>query len=143
MADDDVRTLVAVAEVVYPSEASPTDEFVENYVGRLPEPRTQTVLRTVRSLDAHARRERGRPFSVLPEAERDALLRSMGVDRTGSDPEGALSERVRYYVVNQLLYGLYTSPRGSALVGIDNPVGHAGGYESYQKPPSESASVER
>ncbi|WP_245781365.1 gluconate 2-dehydrogenase subunit 3 family protein [Halopelagius inordinatus] len=143
MASDDVRTLVAVADVVYPSEVTPTGEFVENYVGGLPGPRTQAVLRTVRSLDAHARRERGRPFSALSETQRDALLRSMGVDRTGSDPEGVLSERIRYYVVNQLLYGLYTSPRGSTLVGIDNPVGHPGGYESYQNPPSESASVER
>lgn len=36
IANDDVRTLVAVAEVVYLSETISTDEFVENYVSRLP-----------------------------------------------------------------------------------------------------------
>jgi hypothetical protein len=42
---------------------------------------------------------------------------------------------VRYYVVNELLYALYTSPTGGELVGIENPQGHPGGHESYQHEP--------
>ncbi|SFR73888.1 Gluconate 2-dehydrogenase subunit 3 [Halogeometricum rufum] len=143
LTDADVRALTAVAETVYPTEVLPTDEFVANYVGGLPEPRAGIVADTVRSLDAYARREFGAPLASLSRDERDSVLRSMGVDRTGSDPEGTLPERVRYYVVNQLLYGLYSSPRGSSLVGIRNPVGYPGGYESYQRPPSADASMER
>jgi hypothetical protein len=63
----------------------------------------------------------------------------MAVDRTGSSPNGNIPERIRYYVVNQLLYGLYTAPTGGRLLGIENPVGHPGGFESYQKEPSQEA----
>lgn len=142
-ADDDfaaaVQALTAVADVVYPSAVTPTDEFVDEYVGGLPPERQRTVANVVQSLDAYARREFGDELSALSPDACDAVLRSLGVDRTVSDPSGSLPERVRYHVVNLLLYGLYTSPRGSRLVGIENPVGFPGGYESYQKSPSTNA----
>lgn len=132
-----VTTLVATAEVVYPSAVEGIPAFVQTYVEGLPAERRAAVAATTGELDVHARRERGRAFDALAPADRESLLRDLGVDRVAPDADGTLPERVRFYVVNQLLYGLYTTPKGSRLMGIENPVGYPGGYQSYQKPPSE------
>jgi len=42
-------------------------------------------------------------------------------------PGRTLAERVRYYVVNELLLALYASPTGGELVGLENPQGHPAG----------------
>ena len=136
------RTLVAVAEVVYPSEVSGTEEFVTQYASGLTDRRTASVAAAADELDSYARRTRGSAFTDLSVDGRDSVLRGMGVDRTGASPDGSLPERVRYYLVDQALYGLYTSPKGGRLVGMENPVGYPGGYESYQKPPSATRSSE-
>lgn len=134
-----LRTLVAVAEVVYPSEVSGIETFVREYASGLPRGRKPAIATAVEGLETYTRREWGAAFARLSVADRDSVLRSLGLDRTGSSPEGHLPDRVRYYVVNQLLYGLYTSPTGSKLVGIENPVGYPGGHQSYQKPPTAGA----
>lgn len=131
------RPMLAVAEVVYPSDVTATDEFVSTYVDGLESDRQRAIEATADALAEHTRRAYGEPFGGMTVAERDAVLRALGVDRIGSDPDGSLPERVRYHLVNQLLYALYTSPRGGQLVGIENPIGHPGGYESYQKPPDQ------
>jgi hypothetical protein len=132
----EVDTLVAVAEVVYPSELTGIEQFVEEYAGGLGEGRQSEVAATLSELDSHTRQTRGRSFADLPPASRESVLRGLGVNRVGSSPSGTFPERVRYFIVNQLLYGLFTSPKGSRLVGISNPVGYPGGYESYQNPPA-------
>lgn len=137
--DSQMRTLVATAEVVYPSEVSEIDSFINTYAGGLSESQQQAVAAVVDELDSRAREVHASEFATLSIGERDALLRRMGVDRVGSDAEGTIPEQIRYYVVNQLLYGLYTSPTGSRLLGIENPVGYPGGYESYQNAPGETS----
>mgnify|MGYP000365611351 CR=1 FL=1 len=139
MTDTVVRDLAAVAEVVYPSAVSGIEEFVRTYAGGLPDTRKQKIASAVTELNDYACRTHGNRFADLPVGDRDSVLRAMAVDRTGSSPDGNIPERIRYYVVNQLLYGLYTSPMGSRLLGIENPVGHPGGFESYQKEPSQAA----
>jgi len=69
----------------------------------------------------------------LSVADRDSLLREVGADTAPPDPDGTNAERVRFYVVNELLYALYTSPTGGELVGIENPQGHPGGTDTYQR----------
>jgi hypothetical protein len=59
----------------------------------------------------------------------------MGVQSAESDSGGGVPERIRYHLVNSLLYALFTSPMGSELVGISNPTGHPGGYESLTRAP--------
>jgi hypothetical protein len=131
-----LRTLAAAAEVVFPSELSGHREFVETYVlGRIegrPEYRTGLV-RTAEELDATARDWQDAGFAALDPAVRDRLLRDLGVDGADPEPEGTITGRVRYYVVNELLYALYSSPTGGELVGIENPIGHPGGTASYQR----------
>jgi hypothetical protein len=71
----------------------------------------------------------------LSEEAGDEALREMGVHTAEPDPAGTTAERVRYYLVNEVLYALYASPKGGELVGIENPQGYPGGANSYQQGP--------
>lgn len=136
--DDRVRaTLIAVAEVIYPDEVSGIAEFVESFLdGRLDRREHAAALRqTVAELDELARSWYGGRVAELSIEERDRLLREVGADTADEDPAGTTAERVRYYVVNELLLGLYASPKGGELVGLENPQGHPGGVESYRHGP--------
>ena len=131
-----VRTLIAVAEVIYPSEVTDIPTLVTEYARSLPDSKKRAVQSAVDDLRSHARSFTTMPFAELGVSERDGVLRSLGVARALSKPRGTVPERIRYHVVNQLLCGLYTAPKGSRLVGIRNPVGHPGGHESYSDVPA-------
>ncbi|WP_435363751.1 gluconate 2-dehydrogenase subunit 3 family protein [Haloarchaeobius sp. DYHT-AS-18] len=137
-AEVDVETLVAVAEVVYPSEAENVESFVRTYVaGRTtgrPDYRTG-VAEALSALDELARSWYDGPYTTLDQETRDSLLREVGVDAIDPDPGGSTAAQVRYFVVNELLYAFYTSPTGGELAGTENPIGHPGGTESYQRGP--------
>ncbi|KAB1188645.1 MULTISPECIES: gluconate 2-dehydrogenase subunit 3 family protein [Haloferax] len=128
-------TMVAAGEVVFPSETSGVSTFVETYVyGRVSDEERETQMReAVGELDGAARDWYGAPFSDLSVEERDSLLRELGVATADPVPDGTISERIRFHVVNELLYAFYASPTGGRLVGIENPIGHPGGTESYQR----------
>lgn len=136
LGNDALDTLVAVAHVVYPSEVEGIEGFVRTYAdGRYadrPERRAGLVA-AVSDLDAAARDFFDAPVTDLPPEDRNRLLRELGVDTADPVPDGTLSERVRFHVVNELLYALYASPTGGRLVGIENPIGHPGGTESYRR----------
>ena len=93
LSDTDLETLVAAAEVLYPTSVGASREFVEAYATR------------------------------------------RFADRAYPDPAGTAPQRIRYYVLNGLLYALYASPRGAELVGSTNPEGYPGGQEAYQRRP--------
>ena len=134
--DERVReALVAVAAVVYPSDVSGIPEFVGRFVRpRLSGGAHATGLReAVGTLDELAEEWHGNRVATLDPGTREQLLREVGADTAESDPNGTDAERVRYYVVNELLLALYSSPTGGELVGIENPQGHPGGTESYQR----------
>ena len=86
-------------------------------------------------VEDRAQRWYGSEFDALDPDRRDQLLREMGVDTADEAPDGTDAERVRYYLVNDLLLALYASPTGGGLVGIENPQGHPGGTDSYQRGP--------
>jgi hypothetical protein len=132
---DAVATLAAVATVVYPDAATGVESFVETYVaGRLDDPDHRAgVLDATAALDATARDWFDAPLTDLDPTTRDRLLRELGVDVADPDPDGNLSTRVRFYVVNELLYAFYASPTGGDLVGIENPIGYPGGTGSYRR----------
>lgn len=130
----DLRTLVAVAEVVYPSVVDATPEFVETYMQGLDDRNKTAVSASVGELNRFSRRRRGTPFyKVASVSDRDSLLRTLGVDRVEPVPDGTVPERLRYHVVNELLYALFTNPKGSLLFGIENPVGYPGGFAPYRE----------
>jgi hypothetical protein len=163
------ETMVAVAEVVYPSEVEGVATFVEAFVdGRLDRGgggsgdgpgsgsgdgsgggsgdgsgdgavdggHGEGVRRAVADLNELARAWYDAPVRELPVDDRESLLDEVGADTAEEDPTGTAAERIRYYVVNELLLGLYTSPTGGELVGIENPQGHPGGLGSYQRGPN-------
>lgn len=133
----DVEVLVALGEVLYPSSVAVTRRFVETsalglammddgYLAGLSE--ALDVVRTT------SRRETGRGYTSLDADLRDGVLRATGADQAYADPDGTVAQRVRYYVVDGLLYAFYATPAGSGLAGNENPRGYPGGTEVYQQP---------
>jgi hypothetical protein len=136
----DRETLVALAEYLYPSAVSGIPEFVETYtVGRVRDrPEYATGMReALDTLDEYAVRWAEDRFAALAPDRRGALLSSMGVPVSTPEPEGLDPERIRFYLVNELLFALYTTPTGGELVGIENPQGYPGGTTSYRRGPRE------
>lgn len=139
LGDHERETLVALAEVLYPSEVTGIPEFVEQYsIGRVtdrPEYK-RGMADAISTLDDYATDWFKAEFRDLELEDRDALLDQMGVDAADPDGDGSPPERIRFYLVNDLLYALYTTPTGGELVGSENPQGYPGGTTSYQRGPS-------
>ncbi len=87
--------------------------------------------------DAYTREREDTVFTALDTETQEETLRGMGVNASDPDPHGDPRHRVRYYLVNDLLFALYSSPTGGELVGIENPQGYPGGTSSYQQPPND------
>lgn len=130
-------TMTAVAEVLYPDGVAGVAEFVDVFLdSRIDRAdHWRGIQEAVAELEDLARAWYGSGVSELSVEERDRLLRAVGADDADEDPAGTTAERVRFYVVNELLLALYASPKGGELVGIENPQGYAGGTESYTRGP--------
>lgn len=132
---EDIECLVALSETLYPSHVAVKSDFIETYVAGQRELDPQYTTRIASALlriRQASKRQTGRPLTDLGPTTRGEVLRSMGVARAYPDPEGTDVQRTRYYIVNNLLYALYTTPKGAELVGNPNPPGHPGGTNAYQ-----------
>lgn len=139
LGEDTLRTMVAAAAVLYPTDIEDIDAFVRRYVrGRIVDDRNRAtgIVQAAEYLDDYAEAWHADRFAALDRTTRASMLDRMGADSAEPDPAGSDVERVRYYVVNELLFALYSSPTGSALVGLENPQGHPGGNTSYQQGPA-------
>ncbi|WP_459191492.1 gluconate 2-dehydrogenase subunit 3 family protein [Halosimplex sp. J119] len=137
-ADALLDTAVALAEVVYPAEVTEVESFARTFVsGRIEsdDDRRTAMIDAANALDDRARSEYSASFRELEPGEGNALLETLRMSQVDPDPEGDERERIRYYLVNELLYGLLRSPKGGQLVGIENPPGHPGGLDAYQQGP--------
>ncbi|MFB6084139.1 MAG: gluconate 2-dehydrogenase subunit 3 family protein [Halorientalis sp.] len=135
----DRETAVAVAEAIYPSAVENVAGFVTDFLrGRVaddPE-RAAAIAETVAYLDDYVSTWYDADAYVsLPADTRAEVFDAMSADTVEPDPSGGDVQRVRYYLLNDLLYALYTSPTGGKLVGIENPQGYPGGTTSYQQGP--------
>lgn len=134
----EVTTLLAVADLLYPSQVAVEAEFISTYVlgkaaGR---PEYETHLReAVSELNQQSRQLFNHSFHALSAARRRRVLRRIGVDTVRANPDGKLAQRIRYYVVKELLYALYSTPVGGRLLDKENPPGHPGGRDAYQRGP--------
>jgi hypothetical protein len=140
LADHERETLVAVARVVYPSPVTGVETFVETYVDGRTSDRpgyVSGVGEAVRRLDALGEEWHGTQFVDLDPETREQLLRETGAETAEPAPDGSPAEQIRHYLVNELLFALYSSPTGGELVGIENPQGHPGGIASYRRGPSQ------
>lgn len=136
VSDHEVETLVALAEVLYPSDVASVGAFVRDYsVVRVREDLAYArgVVETVAALDDYVSEWHDDPYASLTATERADLLDTMSVNTADPDPDGVASERVRYYLVNELLYAFYATPTGAGLAGLENPPGYPGGVQSYQR----------
>ena len=137
---ENLEMLVAVSEVLYPTEVDPSREFIETYVVGRQESAPEYSRGLTVSLDAlqrTSRRRTGKTFSEIPPARRGDVIRATGADRAFPDPDGNTAQQIRYYLINDLLYALYTTPKGGELVGNPNPMGYPGGTETYQRRPAD------
>lgn len=134
----EAETLVALAEVVYPSDVEGIDGFVRDYsVARVRDDPAygRGVVEAVSRLDDYVAEWHEESYAELPPSTRADVLDQMSVDAADPDPDGVARERVRYYLVNELLYSFYTAPTGADLAGLENPPGHPGGTRSYREGP--------
>ncbi len=133
-----VETAVAAAGVFYPSEVTGIEPFVETYLEGLAAARPEhaaSVGAAADRLDEFCERWWSRPFVDLSTERRERAPSEMGLAIADARPDGTDTERVRYFLVDELLYALYASPTGGHLLGIENPPGHPGGLSSYQRGP--------
>jgi hypothetical protein len=136
--DRSLDVLVAAAGVLYPSPVTDRRGFVETYaLGRIEgrEDYRAGVGTTTAELNDAARAWYGDGFPDLATDRRGDVLRELGADTADPEPEGSVAGRVRYYVVEELLYALYASPAGGRLAGLENPPGYPGGTASYRRGP--------
>lgn len=136
-----IATLTALAEAVYPPAVDVDRDFVERRIVDRVEPQPghfDGLVAAIDAVDGRARARFGAPVGVLSVDDRRRVLRSMGVTAVHPAPDGTTAERVRYYLINDLLFALLTSPISSDLTGIENPPGHPGGREAYRRGPDTS-----
>jgi hypothetical protein len=134
------ETIVAAAEALYPSEVDGVAAFIDTYVvGRIQnrEAYLEGIQESAGQLEEYAEYWYDEPFADLDRARRQQVFDEFGLADAEPDPEGNEVERVRYYLVNELLFAFYSSPTGGELVGLENPQGHPGGTDSYQRGPPE------
>ncbi|MFC6784635.1 gluconate 2-dehydrogenase subunit 3 family protein [Halobaculum halobium] len=137
--DHELSTLIAVAHVVYPSEVDGIAEFVRTYTGGRvdgDDAYARGVAEAVATLDDYTEGLYDAQYVDLGGTDRAEALDVMSVDVVDPDPAGTAPQRVRHFLVNELLYALYTSPTGASLAGLENPPGHPGGIESYREGPN-------
>lgn len=120
-----VDTMTAVAEAVSPERVAVTEAFVDTYIRgrRRSDPHVGQRREALTVLDDRAEHDHDAPFAALSVGRRRDVLYSLGVDDARANPEGAVAERIRHYVVRDLLFALYVSPAGADLIGAGTDPG--------------------
>ena len=124
---DDIESLLTVAGIVHPAESEAFEPVLSSYLNQLSDSRTQSILETIAELNKISRRRLGRPFHILSRNEAEQLFTILGVNRVQAAPNGTLAERIRFHLVNSVIYALMTNPNGTREFEIQNPVGYPGG----------------
>jgi len=129
--DSEMRTVLALGEVLVPAKHAPPEQFFREYINRV----TQTqpgYLReyqcTVKLLDATSRSfSKGKPFRDLTTRERDKVLEALlwrydkndltiirKVEKYATSRDATA---LRKYIVTPMIDYYYRSPYGWAVVG--------------------------
>jgi hypothetical protein len=126
-----IQTLVALGEVLYPSETEVTEEFVQTYMyGRITDEQAyqQQLTSGVETLDSEAQSAHEAPFRELSADQRVSVIENTDLRTGDSVPDGNAIEQVNYHLIDELLFAFYASPTGGELVGNTNPRGWPGGF---------------
>ena len=119
-AETHIDALTAIASAVYPSEVSIKRSFIESRVfGRVePEPdHFDNLVTVIEAVDDHASARFDGRIADLSAGRRRQVLQSVGVTTVHPTADGTTAEQVRFYLVGDLLYILFTSPAGGKLLG--------------------------
>lgn len=123
--------MMALAEVLYPSDAEVTEEFLGTFLyGRMVDEdayRTEVEAGT-ETLDSLAEDAHGTPFAQLSADQRVGLIEDTDLRSGDSVADGTDVQRVNYHLIDELLFAFYASPTGGELVGNPNPRGWPGGF---------------
>lgn len=136
---DELETLIAAAEILYPREVKAIGPFVERYIGTVATERPEHargIADAVAYLEEFTGAWYAAGFTDLEPPTQDEVLSRMNLGSATPNPTGSDVDRVRYYIVNELLFALYSTPTGAELVGLENPQGYPGGIASYQRGPN-------
>lgn len=123
--------MMALAEVLYPSDAEVTEEYLGTYLySRVVDEDSyrDEVEAGVETLDSLAQDAHGSPFAELSTDQRVGLIEDTDLRSGDSVEDGTDIERVNYHLIDELLFAFYASPTGGELVGNPNPRGWPGGY---------------
>lgn len=129
-----METAIDIASIIYPSQLTGLADFVSTYLnGRLDDSDYKHGFTTsIDRLNDLSIVWHDAKYVNLTREVQETVLHEIGADTADPAPSGSPGSRIRYYLINELLYALYTSPTGGRLVGIENPQGHPGGIKSYQ-----------
>ncbi|MBX0286252.1 gluconate 2-dehydrogenase subunit 3 family protein [Halomicroarcula sp. F28] len=123
--------MMALAEVLYPSDAEVTEEYLGTYLyGRMVDEESyrSEVEAGVETLDGLAQDAHGSAFAELSADQRVGLIEDTELRSGDSVEDGTDVQRVNYHLIDELLFAFYASPTGGELVGNPNPRGWPGGY---------------
>ena len=126
-----METLVGVADVLYPSEVEPTEDFIEAFMfGRITDEEAyrERLTAGIETLDQLADEEFGTAFVGLGADQRVALFEETALRSGESVHDGTDIEQLNYHILDELLFAFYSSPKGGKLVGNPNPRGFPGGF---------------
>jgi len=129
--DAQMDTMLALGEVLYPSQTGVTEEFIDTYLmGRIVDDEAyQSALADgVETLNERAQDAEGTTFADLDESQRVSLIEDTELRSGDSVADGSPVERVNYFLIDELLFAFYSSPVGGELVGNPNPRGWPGGF---------------
>lgn len=133
-----VEGMVTAAEILYPSQVENIEQFVTKYIkGRIEDDpdHVKEISDTFTYLNNYCKSWYKKNFADLNPQKRHKIFEQMNADSVTPNPKGSDVQRVRYYIINELLFALYTTPTGGELIGLENPPGHPGGLTSYQIKP--------
>jgi hypothetical protein len=154
--DDELATLVALGDVLFPSEwaqGAPRAEAGRAVTAGFFQGRAATVAgawteyrRAVELLDRWAGARGGKPFAAMPLGGRRALVNAMlrrpaqagRADRLllFLEEDGRSRWRLWHHVAQPLLAEFYTGPAGWEVVGYPVPPGQCVDIDYYQNPPA-------
>ncbi|MBX0302260.1 gluconate 2-dehydrogenase subunit 3 family protein [Haloarcula salinisoli] len=123
--------MMALGEVLYPSETEVTEEFLGTYLysRMVDEESYRSEVQTgSETLDSLAQDTHGSSFAELSTDQRVGLIEDTELRSGDSVQDGTDVERVNYHLIDELLFAFYASPTGGELVGNPNPRGFPGGY---------------
>jgi hypothetical protein len=138
LGEQEIETLVTLAAILYPSEAENVRNFVKEYAServRQNPDHGRGVVEAISAVNDYTTTIYDEQFAALSTEIQTELLAEMPVTTADPVPDGTDQQRVRYYLVNDLLYAFYATPTGASLAGLENPPGYPGGTTSYQRGP--------